>query len=76
MDNDHRKAQMPEKTDKRKKRPSRRPRPNNAVQITVWSANGSPVPQDTIRSLEEAVERVTLELFNEGQRLLTQTTVG
>jgi hypothetical protein len=67
---------MPEtKKDNRKKRPSRRPRPSNAVQITVWSASGSPLPQDTIRSLEEAVERVTLELFNDGQRLLTQTNV-
>lgn len=63
-------------TIKKKKRPSRRPRPSNAVQITVWSANGAPLPQDTVRSLEEAVERVTLELFNDGQRLLTQTTVG
>lgn len=58
------------------KKNTRRPRPNHAVQITVWSANGGPVPDAAVRSLEEAVERVTLELFNDGQRLLTQTNTA
>lgn len=64
---------MAEKTQKKR---TRRPRPANAIQITVWDATGSVLPEDTVRSIEEAVERITLELFNEGRRLLTQTTRG
>lgn len=63
-------------SEKKKASKPRRPRPNHAVQITIWSANGGPVPDAAVRSLEEAVERVTLELFNEGQRLLTQTNIA
>lgn len=63
-------------SEKKKASKPRRPRPNHAVQITVWNANGGPVPDAAVRSLEEAVERVTLELFNEGQRLLTQTNIA
>ena len=58
------------------KKKSRRPRPANAIQITVWDVTGSTLPEDAVRSLEAAVERVTLELFNDGRRLLTQTTRG
>lgn len=63
-------------TEKKKSTRPRRPRPANAIQITVWDATGATLNEDTVRSLEESIERVTLELFNEGQRLLTQTTRG
>ena len=63
-------------SEKKPQKKARRPRPNHAVQITVWNANGGPVSDAAVRSVEEAVERVTLELFNEGQRLLTQTNVA
>lgn len=63
-------------SEKKKSQKPRRPRPNHAVQITVWNANGGPVSDAAVRSIEEAVERVTLELFNDGQRLLTQTNIA
>ena len=62
--------------EQKKKNVRRRPRPTNAVQFTVWNATGAPVPEDAIKSLEAAIEKVSLELFNDGQRLLTQTTRG
>lgn len=58
---------------KKKKVVRRRPRPTNAVQFTVWNATGAPVSEDAIKSIEQAIETVTLQLFNDGQRLLTQT---
>jgi hypothetical protein len=58
------------------KKKTRRPRPANAIQITVWDVTGATLPEDAVKALESAVERVTLELFNEGRRLLTQTNRG
>lgn len=43
------------------------------VQFTVWSANGGPLPESAIARIEEAIEHVTFELFNDGVRVLTQT---
>ena len=58
------------------KKKTRRPRPANAIQITIWDVTGATLSEDAVKSLEAAVERATLELFNGGQRLLTQTNRG
>ena len=58
-----------------KKKP-RRPHPANAIQLTVWDISGATLPEEVVKSLEAAIERVTLEFFNDGRRLLTQTTRG
>lgn len=53
-----------------------RPRPASAVQFTVWSATGGPLPEDAVKKIAEAIELATFELFNDGIRVLTQTTRG
>lgn len=63
-----------EKAVKKTPKKKSRPRPSQAVAITVWPANGGPLPESAIGRIEAAVERVTFELFNEGVRVLTQTT--
>lgn len=61
-----------------KKRPARkpRPRPTHALAFTVWAENGGPLPAATVSKIEEAILRVQVELFNDGTRILTQTTQG
>jgi len=51
-----------------------RPRPVKAVEFTVWSANGGPVDDKAVKVIEAAIEEATLKLFNDGHRLLTQTS--
>lgn len=68
---------MTEVTEKKvAKKPQRkpRPRPTNAIQITIWSMDGSPVPEIAVEDFESALQVVKVELFNKGYRLLTQTT--
>jgi len=52
----------------------RKPRPIKAVQFTVWSASGGLVPENAVKEIEDAIQRSTLALFNDGVRLLTQTS--
>lgn len=63
-----------EKAVKKQRKP--RPRPTNAMAFTVWQENGSPIPAAAQAKIEEALQRVQFELFNDGIRLLTQTTRG
>lgn len=59
----------------KKKAPvKRKPRPVNAVQFTVWNVTGGPVPESIIKEIEDTIQRSTLVAFNDGVRLLTQTT--
>lgn len=51
-----------------------KPKPINAVQFSLWSVNGGPVPENVIKDIEGAIQRYTLEAFNDGVRLLTQTS--
>lgn len=51
-----------------------RPRPSNGVAFTVWSENGTPLSPAAIKQFEDAIQRVQFELFNDGVRLLSQTT--
>lgn len=53
-----------------------KPRPTHALAFTVWAENGAPLPPATQSRIEDAIERVQFELFNEGTRILTQTTRG
>lgn len=46
------------------------------IDISVWMTHGGPVPEEVQQKLEEAVEAAIFELFNDGYRLLTQTTKG
>lgn len=69
---------MAEQTEKKsaKRKPSsrpRRPRPTNAVQITLWSDNAGPLPEPVVAQFEEALQKVQVGLFNEGIRVLSQT---
>jgi len=48
----------------------------SAVNFSVWSTNGGPISEEAIRQLEEALETAKLRLFNDGHRLLSQTTRG
>lgn len=57
------------------KRP-RKPKPTQAVQFTVWAVNGGPLSDDVVTKVEEVLEKTLFELFNDGHRLLTQTTRG
>lgn len=57
---------------KKRKPNTYRPR-SRAVNVSVWSANGAPVPDDVIAEIEQAIEAITLQAFNKGHRLLTQT---
>lgn len=65
---------MAEEAKKKTRKP--RPRPTQAIQFTVWSANGGPVPDKVIQKIEDAIQGVTLEVFNDGHRILTQTIRG
>ena len=53
----------------------RKPRvvPKRAINISVWSVNGDPIPSDILDAIENAVTREVLSAFNQGYRLLTQT---
>jgi len=53
-----------------------KPPPMSAVNFSVWSTNGGPISEEAIRQLEEALETAKLRLFNDGHRLLSQTTRG
>lgn len=59
-----------------KKKTRNRPRPARGVAFTIWSANGGQIPDAIIRDIEAAIEGTTLVAFNDGHRLLTQTTRG
>ena len=48
--------------------------PASAVNFSVWSVNGSPIPEEAREQLEAALETAVLQLFNQGHRLLTSTT--
>jgi len=48
--------------------------PVSAFTISVWNANGGPVAAEAKEAIEDAVTAKLLELFNDGHRLLTQTT--
>jgi hypothetical protein len=48
--------------------------PVTAVSFSVWSANGGPLADDAVRRLEDALEQEKLRLFNDGHRVLSQTT--
>jgi len=48
--------------------------PASAVNFTVWTANGGPLPQEAKEQIEAAVEKTVFELFNKDIRLLTATT--
>lgn len=61
------------KTPTKKAPAKRKPKPTNAVQFTMWSVNGGPVPESVVKDIEAAIQRYTLEAFNDGVRLLTQT---
>lgn len=50
--------------------------PVHAIDFTVWAVNGGPLPDEVISKIEEGLERILLELSNEGHRLLTQTSYG
>lgn len=63
---------MPDKDTKKTYKP--RSRPVKAIEFSVWSTNGSPVPEKAVKEIEEAIQLATLKLFNDGYRLLTQTT--
>ena len=65
---------MSEEKTARKRKP--RPRPVRAVSFSVYSANGEPLTEETVKRVEEAMEKVTFELFNEGIRLLNSTARG
>jgi len=58
---------MAEKKTTRKK-PGKR-----AIHISVWSMNGSPVPEEILTNIEDAIEKEKLLAFNQGHRLLSQT---
>jgi hypothetical protein len=55
-------------------KPFKQHRQTAAIQFSVWSANSAPIPPDVVKQLEESLEREILQLFNQGYRLLTQTT--
>lgn len=59
-----------------KKKARTRPRPTRGVAFTLWSANGGSVPPEIVIEIEARIADVTLGAFNEGHRLLTQTTRG
>jgi len=65
---------MADKAPVKKAPVKRKPKPVNAVQFSLWSVNGGPVPASVIIDIEDAIQRYTLEAFNDGVRLLTQTT--
>jgi hypothetical protein len=50
-----------------------KPPPSRAVNFSVWTLDGSAMPDKVRRAIEEALERAVLEQFNQGHRLLTQT---
>ncbi len=58
------------------KETKKRVRPTNGVAFTVWSMNGGPLPEDVVAKMEEALDGVKFEFFNDGLRLLSQTTRG
>ena len=66
-------TEVPEKKQAKKPRKPR-PRPSRAVEFTVWNANGGPLPEEAVKKIEEAITTATFELFNDGIRVLTQTT--
>ena len=47
-----------------------------AVSFQVWMVNGAPVPEEVKEKMEAAVQTALFELFNQGYRLLTQTSYG
>lgn len=49
---------------------------SSGVQVSFWTLNGSPLTEDIIEQVESAIERVSIELFNQGIRVATQTTRG
>lgn len=59
-----------------KKKSRNRPRQTKGIAFTIWSANGGQIPDTVIRDIETAIETATLGAFNDGHRLLTQTTRG
>lgn len=67
-----------EAASKKTKKPARkpRPRPTNALAFTVWAENGAPLSPAVVQQFEDAIQRVQFELFNDGTRVLTQTTKG
>jgi hypothetical protein len=65
-------AEQVEKKVAKKRKP--RPRPINALQFSVWSDNGSPLPESAQAQFEAAIQAVQVALFNEGIRTLTQTS--
>jgi hypothetical protein len=54
----------------------RKPNHVKGIDFTVWMLNGGPVPEEAQAKLEEAIEKTIFELFNDGYRLLTQTSKG
>jgi hypothetical protein len=64
---------MAEKTVKKPARKPR-PRPTHALDFTVWSVDGAPLAPPVVAKFEAAIQAVQVELFNDGIRLLTQTT--
>jgi hypothetical protein len=65
---------MADKTPTKKAPVKRKPKPTNVVQFTVWNVNTGPVPESVVKDIEEAIQRLTLMAFNDGVRLLTQTS--
>ncbi len=69
---------MAEATEKKKSPAKRKPRPRpvQAVLFSVWSANGGPLAEAAVEKIQDAINTVQVELFNDGIRVLTQTNKG
>ena len=53
-----------------------KPHQVKGVQFTVWAINGGPIPPEIVEKIEKEIEKIVFEAFNEGLRILTQTTHG
>ncbi len=56
---------------KKPKKPSR-PRVQ-AVQFSVWSVSGGPLPEAAMKIIEAKFQEGVIDAFNNGYRVLTQT---
>lgn len=61
------------------KKPAKRParkKPTSAVDFTVWAVDGTTIPESAVQEFEDAIQGVKIKLFNDGVRVLSQTTRG
>lgn len=65
-------SEVVEKKSAAKRKP--RPRPTKAVDFTVWATNGEPLSDLAVKKIEDAIQVAQVELFNDGIRILTQTS--